>query len=129
MLNAMSLIKAERERQIKVEGWTDAHDNENGASGELEAAARFYINAGENGTEWPWITKPKLKDERANLIRAGALLLAEIDRLKRKQATWTTIMGFAIRNETHRAIERVNGMVEWVACQLRQVDATLPPPA
>ena len=128
-MSGLDLIKAERQRQINVEGWTDAHDNENGANGELEAAARFYINAGENGTEWPWITKPKLKDARTNLIRAGALLLAEIDRLERKQVMWQTIMGFAIRNETHRAIERVSGMVEWIVCQLRQVDATLPPPA
>ncbi len=124
-MSGLDLIKAERERQIKVEGWTDAHDNENGANGELEAAARFYINAGENGTEWPWITKPKLKDERTNLIMAGALLLAEIDRLERKQCMWTTRIGFAIRNGTHSAIDRANGLVEWVA---RELDTRPLPP-
>ena len=91
-------IAAERERQKAVEGWTAEHDDEH-ADGSLSRAAavyamphgirQFHISrvAGtvldlvwpvDWGREW---FKPK--DRRRDLVRAGALIVAEIERLDR----------------------------------------------
>ena len=83
----------ERRRQMKVEGWTPAHDDEH-ANGELGHAAACYAVAGaqDDGPDapaplaWPWDAawwKPK--DRRRNLVRAAALILAEIERGDRAQ--------------------------------------------
>ncbi len=91
-MNGIEAIAAERRRQIEAEGWTPEHDDEHG-SGEMAAAAGCYvISAFYKPYErfpvfWPWGKawwKPK--DRRSNLIRAGALIAAEIDRLDRKAA-------------------------------------------
>lgn len=87
-----NLIATERQRQISVEGWTPAHDDEH-RDGEMLRAAVVYIWHGtmmgpsfEGGLPlgWPWDAKWwKPRDRRSNLIRAGALCLAEHDRLVR----------------------------------------------
>ena len=92
MSNAMELFKAERQRQINVEGWTPGHDDEH-ADGEMMRAAMIYLHHGTdkqadtaNGVPigWPWsIEWWKPKDRRSNLIRAGALMLAERERIVR----------------------------------------------
>lgn len=88
--SAANDIIAERQRQISAEGWTPEHDDEHD-KGELALAAVCYIN--ETGTvnrnggkPWgcPWDAswwKPDTR--RRNLIKAGALILAEIERLDR----------------------------------------------
>jgi hypothetical protein len=81
-MTPLDVIAAERRRQIEKEGFSpardDAYDN-----GELLAAARCYI-AGD-GTRWPWAPSWwKPRDRRSNLIRAGALLQADLERLQRK---------------------------------------------
>jgi hypothetical protein len=71
----------ERNRQIHDEGWTTEHDDQY-AKGELAQAAVCYARG--DAWLWPWSRdwwKPK--DERANLVRAAALLIAEIERLDR----------------------------------------------
>jgi hypothetical protein len=81
-------VTAERQRQIEAEGWTPEHDDEHG-SGELAKAAACY--AGDTRTfkvaapvDWPWEQKWwKPKDRRSDLIRAAALIIAEIERLDR----------------------------------------------
>jgi hypothetical protein len=95
------LIRQERERQVKVEGWSAAHDDGH-VLGELARAAACYAIAGvwevksrqmgtiQNmlGWIWPatWDTKWwKPRGNVANLVRAGALIAAEIDRLRRIQ--------------------------------------------
>jgi len=84
----VSLIAAERQRQVSVEGWTPEHDDEH-QYGELTLAAMCYIEAKpshfhRNIRRWPWDSKWwKPKDRISNLARAGALIAAEIDRLKR----------------------------------------------
>jgi hypothetical protein len=90
------LIAAERQRQIDVEGWTPEHDDEHSSS-ELNRAARFYAKKAqypESYTDvkapmgWPWDTewwKPS-PDPIRNLVKAGALIAAEIDRLQRLAA-------------------------------------------
>jgi hypothetical protein len=96
-------IAAERQRQIDVEGWTLDHDDEH-SDGELAKAAGCYaLHAGGrrdfvhapsrlgNVTQprgWPWCqTWWKPKGPRHDLIRAAALIVAEIERLDRAAAS------------------------------------------
>lgn len=95
--DGVTLIAAERARQQTDEGWTPEHDDEH-AAGDLVAAAREYAGAaitqvkfpyGEDNTAqtpgWPWHPswwKPSDEPVR-NLVKAGALIAAEIDRLQR----------------------------------------------
>lgn len=85
-IRANSDVLAERERQKAVEGWTPEHDDAH-ASKELAHAAACYAIGSRlyNGIDfWPWDDKDwKPKDRRSNLIRAAALILAEIERLDR----------------------------------------------
>jgi hypothetical protein len=79
-------VLAERRRQIEAEGWTPKHDDEHD-TGEMAEAAASYAAYKFNGAvplSWPWSAQWwKPKDRRSNLIRAGALILAEIERLDR----------------------------------------------
>jgi len=89
-----SLIVAERARQVTAEGWTPDHDDEHD-TGELVAAARTYAKYAERQSNaqvqlrpssWPWEPsswKPSA-DPIHNLVKAGALIAAEIDRLLRR---------------------------------------------
>jgi hypothetical protein len=85
---ALQDVIAERERQKSVEGWTDVHDDEH-KRGELAVAAATYaLNTVIRGLSvsiyWPWDMKWwKPKDRRRDLVKAGALILAEIERLDR----------------------------------------------
>jgi len=76
-------IAAERKRQIEGEGWTPGHDAEH-IDGELARAAACYA-LGIKLAQWPWDAgwwKPK--GRRRNLVRAGALIVAEIERIDRQ---------------------------------------------
>jgi len=83
-------INTERERQIRVEGWTPAHDDQHD-SGELAAAAGFYamrtVPRFKNLSImefWPWDSSWfKPTNQRRDLIKAAALIVAEIERLDR----------------------------------------------
>ncbi len=90
----------ERARQVDDEGWSPAHDDEVNASGELAWAAACYAIAGGEPNPaavvisqkdiphalWPWpLAGFKPKDRRSDLVRAAALLIAEIERLDRAQ--------------------------------------------
>lgn len=86
---ALSDVAGERRRQIEQEGWTPEHDDEH-TRGEMATAAASYAVSGLEGGEaiaiglWPWSAdwwKPK--DRRRDLVRAGALIVAEIERLDR----------------------------------------------
>lgn len=80
----------ERRRQVEVEGWTLEHDDDHGG-GQLAAAAAAYATAGRQldalggpGPLWPWELQCwKPGTYRENLVKAGALILAEIERLDR----------------------------------------------
>jgi len=86
--SATTDVLAERERQKSIEGWTEAHDDTH-ATGELAAAAACYARlAGleriQPPPSWPWAQQWwKPKDRRRDLVRAGALIIAEIERLDR----------------------------------------------
>jgi hypothetical protein len=97
---ALHDVLFERARQVVDEGWTAEHDD-NHRNGELAAAAACYarpiygngsrfadpeILAKEVPAGWPWPAywwKPKTR--RRDLVRAAALLLAEIERLDRAE--------------------------------------------
>ena len=100
-------IVAERERQITAEGWSPEHDEQH-AKGELARAgvayarrhagvappdeglgtALGYLGQGSNDrlpADWPWDAewwKPRAL--QPDLIRAGALLAAELDADRRR---------------------------------------------
>lgn len=96
MSKGIELIAAERQRQIEKEGFT-AKNDDNWEAGELALAGACYAVAntpyyvadellGEEA--WPWEEqdyKPS-EDRIKNLVKAGALIAAEIDRLQRKEA-------------------------------------------
>ncbi|MEY5098664.1 MAG: hypothetical protein RJA36_1383 [Pseudomonadota bacterium] len=92
-------VLAERRRQIEREGWTPEHDDEHD-SGQLAAAGSAYALAAADHLHplsqgdgcydvhatpmaWPqdWEFKPDTP--RRMLVKAAALLLAEIERLDR----------------------------------------------
>ena len=89
-------ISAERERQVSKEGWSVEHDDEHSDS-EMALAAFCYLYAGiyDPGDfvrrYWPWDWSWwKPADNRRNLIKAGALIAAEIDRLDRASTVTST---------------------------------------
>ena len=77
-------IAAERRRQVEVEGWSVTHDDQHGA-GEMSNAAAAYALSGDGRTSlWPWDWKWwKPSGRRRDLVKAGALIVAEIERLDR----------------------------------------------
>lgn len=89
------LIAAERRRQVEAEGWTPEHDDEH-SGGELVDAAWCYLfhvmspHFGQHSapsTVWPWHPswwKPS-DDPLRTLVKAGALIAAEIDRIQRQR--------------------------------------------
>jgi hypothetical protein len=100
-VNGVQLIAAERTRQIEDEKFTPAKDDIY-KKPKLALAAVSYITlvtdpdewAEEHGTQpkpchdWPWSMKwwKPSEDPIRNLVKAGALIAAEIDRLQRAQA-------------------------------------------
>ena len=108
------LIAAERQRQITSEGWTAEHDDGH-TRGELAAAGACYALLCTRWSHssildkqlvrsvlWPWddewfkpadypdppYSRTVFDDRRVkDLVRAGALIAAEIDRLRRKGAS------------------------------------------
>jgi hypothetical protein len=111
--DGVALIAAERARQISQEGWTHEHDDEH-AEGALARAAAVYAMPPECreerakfvegvrgcpvvvsrtlrdflwlwGEEWFKPSRSRIRE----LVKAGALIAAEIDRLKRAQPRTT----------------------------------------
>ena len=83
------MIAFERQRQVDVEGYKSAHDDLY-ELGELAQAAACYLEAEDaRAGVFGWPLSPvswKPKDRIRNLVRAGALIAAEIDRLNRREA-------------------------------------------
>jgi hypothetical protein len=82
-------VLAERARQVGAEGWKPEHDDTHELGELAHAAACYaannpYIKWLSGGNVWPygWEWKPKGGD-RKRLVKAGALILAEIERLDR----------------------------------------------
>lgn len=106
-------VLAERRRQVEAEGWTAARDDQQQDGSLALAAALYALNAATASrfvfdgkipadeidacsrrcgmpSAWPWAPdwwKPK--GRRRDLVRAAALILAEIERLDRAAARRT----------------------------------------
>jgi len=92
---ALKLVFAERRRQVEEEGLTFEHDEDVNYNRELAFAARCYLAYRSEGDlnrvpfHWPWGPdwwKPGYRrpgGRNRDLVKAGALLLAETDRLAR----------------------------------------------
>lgn len=101
---AIKDVIAERQRQIREEGWTPELDDRY-SSGELAGAAACYARytnargwvfptnpsdyqSAEEPFDWPWAAEWwKPTDPRRDLVKAGALILAEIERQDRAAPT------------------------------------------
>lgn len=105
---ALTDIAAERQRQIDKEGWTPEHDDEHNF-GQLALAGACYALSGGSQSDiqrdslarmaydahgsdttvafskmWPWeLSWWKPKNRRSDLIRAAALIVAELERMDR----------------------------------------------
>jgi len=91
-------IQVERCRQIAVEGYTTAVDDARATHVLKIAASCYYRNAVEGGRKlpekWPWDAawwKPK--SAREDLVRAGALYLAEKERVIRRYGVPHSALG------------------------------------
>lgn len=115
-MGALGLIQQERQRQVSVEDWTAEHDSEH-VNGELakaaacyaspepiyvhrEAEVSYFVNSGDRGDRrllpagyydaWPWDEqwdKRQRHDRVRQLVIAGALIVAELERLARAAGT------------------------------------------
>lgn len=112
-MTALEEIEAERRRQIEAEGWTAEHDDAHDAGELMNAAMCYFLHATGRATYttvavpaqdqrirtrrsyiganrsipmgWPWEQqwwKPN-GGPRRNLVKSGALMLAEKDRIER----------------------------------------------
>jgi len=103
MKTGIELIDAEFIRQTTEEGYTTGHDDAHDKSELCRAADCYamepwqrdqpgvsYTQGGVGNTHpkaWPWSRdswKPVPKDRKRELVKAGALYKAEIERLQRK---------------------------------------------
>ncbi|SEJ37861.1 hypothetical protein SAMN04244572_03739 [Azotobacter beijerinckii] len=94
-------VLAERRRQVEVEGFSLEHDSQYDL-GELPAAAACYalfaqrqvlgLRKSEPDHAWPWnLGWWKPGDARSALLKAGALILAEIERLDHQEQESTHV--------------------------------------
>lgn len=83
MTKALLDVTCERIRQTTDEGWSYEHDDQY-TDEQLLDAAMCYIEGGAD-LRWPWAEfhwKPTTK--RRNLVKAAALIIAEIERIDRR---------------------------------------------
>lgn len=81
-------VIAERQRQQSVEGWTPENDDQYGKSQLLWASSCYLLNTiqpfNRIPMDWPWDSSWwKPTNSRRDLVKAGALILAEIERIDR----------------------------------------------
>ena len=85
-MNAIELIQREREEQVEKHGFDAAHDDAH-QKGEIKQAALAILI--EHHNYWPWqmshFRKIVAKPRKEKLIIAGALIVAEIERLQRAE--------------------------------------------
>lgn len=81
-------ILRERKREVEVEGFTHLHDDAHppGTLATAAACYAFHAFSDEGGVPfaWPWDAEWwKPKNPRRDLVRAAALIVAEIERMDR----------------------------------------------
>jgi hypothetical protein len=91
-LDGVGLIAAERRRQVEVEGYDASHDAAHNNADDLALAGATYALTADmrilwhkrQPVTWPWgapYWKPTPDDRMRELVKAGALIAAAIDRL------------------------------------------------
>lgn len=84
MSRAIIDVMTERQRQIDEEGY-DLERDKRYVLGELSMGAVAYVVQSE--WLWPWPADCfKPKDRRRDLVRAAAMIIADIERMDRAQA-------------------------------------------
>ena len=78
----------ERFRQISAEGWTTDHDDQHDTGEMAKAAATYALHStgayGKRALTWPWSPSWwKPTTPRHDLVKAAALIIAEIERIDR----------------------------------------------
>lgn len=85
-MTGIELIEQERKRQIEVEGYDALHDFREPLNCIVSAAISYAmcdIDMEEAEAWWHWdFMYWKPKDRRRNLVRAGALIAAAIDKIQ-----------------------------------------------
>lgn len=80
---ALELIRAERIRHIEEKGYDARHDDRC-TDGQLAGMAGWYADEHAGELEWPWEDDwPERGNRVQDLVRAGSLYAAEVDRLLR----------------------------------------------
>ena len=90
-MTGSQLIELERHRQISELGWTPEYDSKYEEDDALMEAAGAYLMASYGNEDfvdmasycWPWPDYPfSPSDKVRNLVKAGALIAAQIDLLQ-----------------------------------------------
>ena len=99
--DALAEIAAERLRQIESEGFDAAHDDRTPAGDLSRAAACYVLNAGltlssrrlvDIRSFWPWPLRWwKPRTPHRDLVRSAALIVAELERLRRADQRRTNL--------------------------------------
>lgn len=107
-MNGIEMIRQERARQRSKdgEGYSKAHDRNHHSRDELAIAAMWYAMPdrvrGRANIQYPygWHFKPSPDDRIRELVKAGALIAAEIDRLlwvERRGWSWSMYSNGRVR--------------------------------
>lgn len=96
---ALRLIAEERRRQVESEGYSPDQDDEQNEDGEMALAAAAYAASAAGDPDcalfWPGGWDPhmfKPAGETRDLVRAGALIVAELERRARLSASVTEVL-------------------------------------
>ena len=89
MTKGVELIAAERQRQIDIEGYDAKHDFDEPLNSIVAAAISYAmvdIDQQEAEAWWNWDWQHwKPKDRKRNLVRAGALIAAALDKIQTQE--------------------------------------------
>ena len=84
MKSGIELIAEERRRQIEEEGYDKEHDKHNSIKTLCHAAAAYVLG---DSTLWEWdLSFWKPTSLRRDLVKAGALIAAALDKLNEEAA-------------------------------------------
>lgn len=119
-MNAQEMIQAERRRQKEVEGFDEIHDNGHEYGVLMRAGRAYYLQTAQPNlmskvdgvsSMWPFEKNTwKPRDAVSNLVRAGALTLAERDRLDRLNDSRNP----NARNTINLQLRRITGALEFI---------------
>lgn len=115
-------ILAERRRQISSEGYSAAHDDSHSGGEILLASLAYLCYPGDD--IWPWTAdsyKPS-PDPIRNLVKAGALISAEGDRLLRRREVGLPVVGgvIVVGADPQEIENAIDGLVS-IRTQLRNL--------